>query len=85
MSRSKILGSGEMAVLRGLHYNRGQWVSEDGALYDSKYWTLRLLASLTGKGLVDEVVPEEHYKLTKAGVELQAQWGFFDTHVISDE
>jgi hypothetical protein len=72
MTRSKPVGSAEAVVLQRLAANDGKWAVGDRPLWESQYWTLQLLGSLTRKGLVSEVVPDEHYVLTGEGFEGRA-------------
>lgn len=65
--RALRLGTAEQHVLAGLARHNGSWTKDAGWKYDSVYWTLRLLASLANKGLVEEVTPDEHYRLSDAG------------------
>lgn len=67
--RKKPVGSAEQAVLGWLAANRGQWTVSDGSIWESMFWTLELLGSLSAKGLVTEVVAGAHYTLNEpAGV-----------------
>lgn len=76
MTREKPVGTGEREVLQKLANLGGEWQDGDGILYESKYWTLQLLSSLTAKGLVEEVVPDAHYRLTRQGLahDLSESW-----------
>lgn len=67
--RKKPVGSAEICALRRLLATDGVWSSQDRPLWESKYWTTQLLCSLSQKGLVKEVVADEQYEITPAGVE----------------
>ncbi len=62
--REKPVGSAEKSVLGWLDLNAGQWTERDGTVWESKFWTVRVLKSLVIKGLVTEVVEDAHYVLT---------------------
>lgn len=67
MPRMTALGSAERAVLAGLYANGGTWSASKRPLWESRHWTLRILAALTRRGLVREVVPDVQYEITKEG------------------
>lgn len=67
MSRQRPLGSAEKACLERLMARGGRWADGDKPLWESKHWTLELLAALAIKGMVNEVKPGKEYKLTAAG------------------
>jgi hypothetical protein len=69
VTREKPIGTAEQAVLRGLLRSSGVWVKSDGALWENLHWTVTLLGTLAGKGLVREIVQGEHYELTSQGRE----------------
>lgn len=76
MTREKPLGSAEAAVLNWLGDHGGKWEEGDGVVWENKFWTIRLLDSLCGKGLVVDAVPGAHYRLTDKGMSLLFGRGF---------
>lgn len=68
MGSNKVLSSAEAAVLcRLADQPGGVWAVESRALWENRYWTLRLLNRLVGAGLVEEVEVDARYKITNLG------------------
>lgn len=76
MGNRRPVGSSESEVLKNLYRIGGTWRSEGGRpLWESMHWTRTLLASLTVKGYVEELTPDQEYQLSHAGFQLVMQWG----------
>jgi hypothetical protein len=67
-SSSKRLSSSEYAVLERLFYRGGKWNTGDRPLWESQYWTLRLLNILASQGLVEEEEKDTKYSLSSKGL-----------------
>lgn len=67
MARRKPLGTAQRATLAALYEVGGTWDVNSRPLYESRYWTLRLLGSLAQADCVREVIPDEKYELTDEG------------------
>jgi hypothetical protein len=68
-SRNERISSAEATVLvRLAATTNGRWESGERPLWESRYWTLRLLNILAGKGMVTEVVIDETYEITRDGL-----------------
>ena len=69
-SSSKRLSSAEHTVLLRLMERGGTWTTGERPLWESRYWTLRLLNKLASTGLVEEVEQDTKYSLTRQGFRL---------------
>jgi hypothetical protein len=76
MSRQRPLGSAEKVCLQRLSARGGTWTEGEKPLWESKHWTLELLAALTIKGMVSEVKPGQEYRLTADGTAQADGLGF---------
>jgi hypothetical protein len=66
VTRQRPLGDSEKQVLAALSRCEGSWSVTSRPLWDSRYWTLQLLYSLTRKGCVCEKVAGT-FEITDAG------------------
>jgi hypothetical protein len=67
MTRRAPIGTAEQAVLVALSDRGGVWAAGDRPLWESNHWTLKLLNTLTGKGLVQELEYNQRYGFTDQG------------------
>lgn len=68
MGSSDRVSSAEAAALYELaDRSKGEWREDDKPLWDNRHWTLALLNKLAKRGLVDEVEPDVHYRLSQHG------------------
>jgi hypothetical protein len=66
MAKQIRLGDAERETLVALERRGGNWTTADRALWDSRHWTLQLMASLSRKGCV-QVTGVDTFAITPQG------------------